>query len=407
LATLASGRSGTGLIRGGALAIVDGRIAFVGREEDLPSRFQADEEIDLAGRLVTPGLIDCHTHLVFGGDRSNEFEARLAGADYEAIAKAGGGIQSTVRATRAETEESLVASAAKRLNSFICEGVTTIEIKSGYGLDYETELRMLRAARRLGQIYPIDIVTTLLAAHTVPGDQERATYLNLVTEKIIPRAVEDGLADAIDGFCDSIGFSSEELQRVFRRARELALPVKVHADQLSDAGGAELAAQFSALSADHLEKTGAAGVAALARAGTVAVLLPGAYFDLREKHLPPIEQMRTMGVRIAIATDCNPGSSPLVSILTAMRMAAVQFSLSVDEVLAGVTREAARALGRHAETGALEVGKSANLAIWNVERPVELVYWMGSNPLFSRVWRGKKTSLTGSIDWGWRASNAP
>ena len=388
LATLAADRPGLGLIEAGAIGVVGGRIAFVGPETQLPPGTHADSQVDLEGRLVTPGLIDCHTHLVFGGDRSAEFEMRLAGADYQDIARAGGGIQSSVRATRAATEDALVASAMQRLRWLMAEGVTTVEIKSGYGLELESELRMLRAARRLGLEYPIDVSTTLLAAHAVPAELERSDYLDLITQQILPAAASASLADAVDGFCEGIAFSPAEIRRVFDCARSLGLPVKLHADQLSDSGGAALAAHYGALSADHLEWTSADGVAALARVGTVAVLLPGAFFSLRETRRPPVPALRQAGVRMAVATDCNPGTSPLRSLLTAMNMAAVQFGLSVDEVIAGVTREAAHALGLQQQVGSLEVGKRANLAIWNLSRPAELICWIGGSPLHSRIWRG-------------------
>ena len=390
LATLASDDDdGVGLIERGAIAVTDGRIGFVGPESALPADLTAREETDLKGRLVTPGLIDCHTHAVFGGDRSREFEWRLGGADYQAIAKAGGGIRSTVQATRAMSEAALVAAATPRLQALMAEGVTTVEIKSGYGLELDTELRMLRAARRLGQEQPVRVVTTLLAAHAVPANVDRADYLKDIVNTIIPCAASEQLADAVDGFCEGIAFTPAELRPVFEAARSHGLGIKLHADQLSDGGGAELAAEFHALSADHLECTSAAGVAALARAGTVAVLLPGSFFSMRETRRPPIESLRRARVRMAIATDCNPGTSPLMSILTAMNLAAVQFHLSVDEVLAGVTREAAFALGLQAEIGTLELGKRADLAIWNVERPVELFYWLGGKPLHARVRNGQ------------------
>jgi imidazolonepropionase len=389
LATLAPDRPGLGLVDAGAIAVRDGRIAFAGPESELPVGAGATEEIDLEGRLVTPGLIDCHTHLVFGGERSAEFELRLAGASYQDIARSGGGIHSTVRATRAAGEEELLASAAQRLGHFLAQGVTTIEIKSGYGLDLDTELRMLRVARRLGREHPIDVSTTLLAAHAVPADTSRPACLEFITQRLIPAAAAQSLADAVDGFCEGIGFSPAEIRQVFASARAHGLPVKLHADQLSDTGAAALAAQCGALSADHLECTGPDGVAALARAGTVAVLLPGAFLCLREHRRPPVQALRSARVRMAVATDCNPGTSPLLSILTAMSLAAVQFGLTVDEVIAGVTREAAHALGVHAEVGTLEVGKRANLAIWNVARPAELVYWIGTQPLYARIWRGQ------------------
>jgi imidazolonepropionase len=389
LATLAPGNPGLGFIENGAIASRGGRIAFLGPESELSRATDTIEEIDLEGRLVTPGLIDCHTHLIFAGDRSDEFEQRLAGADYQAISRAGGGILATVRATRRATERELVASAAARLRTYLAEGVTTIEIKSGYGLDLETELRMLRAARAIGREYPIDVVTTLLAAHTAPPDVDRRAFLALVNERLIPLAAAENLVDAVDGYCEAIGFAPSELCEVFASARLHDIPVKVHADQLSNSGGAALAAEWQALSADHLEWTDEEGVAALARAGTVAVLLPGAFFALRECRVPPIASLRNAGARIAVATDCNPGTSPLISILTAVNMAAVQFGLTVEESIAAVTREAAYALGRQEEVGTLELGKRADLAIWNLERPAELVYWLGHKPLHSRIWRGE------------------
>ncbi|HTB67633.1 MAG TPA: imidazolonepropionase [Steroidobacteraceae bacterium] len=389
IATLDARRSGVGLIERGAVAVSDGRLVYVGKEADLPAGINGAIETDLEGRLITPGLIDCHTHLVFAGDRSDEFVLRLAGADYQTIAQNGGGIQSTVRATRAASEAQLIDSAEERLLHFLAEGITTIEIKSGYGLDLATELKMLRAARSLGRRHRVHICTTLLAAHAMPSDQDRQVYLDLITREIIPQAAAAGLADAVDGYCERIGFTAAELRQVFASARAHGLPVKVHADQLSDAGGAALAAECSALSADHLEWSNPAGIAALARAGTVAVLLPGAFFALRETQLPRVAELRRAGVRIALATDCNPGTSPLLSLLTAMSMAAVQFGLTVEETLAAVTREAAHALGLQQEVGTLEIGKRADMAIWNLERPAELIYWMGRNRLHARVWRGQ------------------
>lgn len=388
LATLAPERPGVGLLERGAIGVVDGRIVFAGPEADLPAGAAAAQAFDLEGRLVTPGLIDCHTHLVFAGDRSGEFQMRLAGADYQSIAKAGGGILSTVRATRSATDEALADSAGERLRVLLGEGVTTVEIKSGYGLDVATELRMLRVARALGRAHPVEVVTTLLAAHTVPPEGGREAYIDTVTQRLIPQAAREGLADAVDGFCEGIAFTPEEIRRVFEAARSAGLRVKLHADQLSDTGGAALAAEFQALSADHLEWTHEAGVAALANAGTVAVLLPGAFYSLRERQLPPVAALRRANVRIAVATDCNPGTAPLLSILLAMNLAAVQFGLTVEECLAGVTREAAHALGRERELGTLEPGKWADLAVWDVERPAELIYWMGRKPLYKRIWRG-------------------
>lgn len=388
LATLSPQLAGVGLIERGALGVVAGRIMFAGPLSELPADACAKEEIELYGRLVTPGLIDCHTHIVFGGERSAEFGMRLAGADYQSIARAGGGILATVRATRAATDEVLLAEASERVHALMAEGVTTMEIKSGYGLDVPHELRMLRVARSLGRQLPLGVQTTLLAAHAVPPETPRAEYLRRVSDELIPRAAAEQLADAVDGFCENIAFSAAELRPVFAAARAHGLPVKVHADQLSDGGGAALAAEFHALSADHLEWTGEAGVAALARAGTVAVLLPGAFHCLRERRVPPVAALRKHGVRMALATDCNPGTSPLLSILTAMNIGAIQFGLTVEETLAAVTREAARALGRHEEIGTLEFGKCADLAIWDAERPAELVYWIGRNPLYARIWRG-------------------
>jgi imidazolonepropionase len=390
LATLDPSRSGLGVIENGAVAAVDGRIAFVGPAADLPIGSDAKERVALGGRWITPGLIDCHTHLVHGGDRALEFEMRLAGRSYEEIARAGGGILSTVRATRAANEDDLVSSALARLDRLIAEGVTTIEIKSGYGLDAASEVKMLRAARRLGDERRIEVLTSFLGAHALPSEaqDDRASYVASVCA-MIPALVSEGLVDAVDAFCESIAFSADETAQVFRAARAAGLRVKLHADQLSNLHGAKLAADFQAMSADHLEYTDEEGIAAMARAGTVAVLLPGAFYVLREKQLPPIEAMRRSRVPIALATDCNPGSSPVTSLLLVMNMAAALFHLSVDEIIAGVTREAARALDRLDRCGTLSVGKNCDLAIWDIERPAELVYRLGFNPLHARVWRGR------------------
>ncbi|HEX7886128.1 MAG TPA: imidazolonepropionase [Phenylobacterium sp.] len=391
LATLSRSAPGLGLIEGGAVAARDGRIAFVGPVQDLPTGWSSSEVIDLEGRLVTPGLIDCHTHLVFGGDRADEFEMRRQGASYEEIAAAGGGILSTVRATRKADDAELHRQAADRLDRMIAEGVTTVEIKSGYGLDEETELRILRVARALGAERPVEVATTLLAAHTFPPEfkTDRQAYVRAIVERMIPAAAAEGLADAVDAFLEPIAFSPAEVREVFTAAKAHGLPVKLHADQLTASGGAALAAEFGALSADHLEWTDAAGIAALAKVGTVAVLLPGAFFNLREGPKPPVEALRKAGVAMAVATDCNPGTSPIVSLQAAMTLAAVQFRMTVEEIVAGVTREAAKALGQEDWVGTLEVGKACDLAIWNVERPAELVYWLGRNNLFARVWRGR------------------
>ncbi len=390
LATLAlKNGNGLGLIQSGAIACKDGRIAYVGPQDALPGQ-TARRIIDCEGRLITPGLIDCHTHLVHGGDRAHEFELRLAGASYEEIAKAGGGIASTMRATRTANEAELVRSALPRLDHVIAEGVTTIEIKSGYGLDVETEMRCLRAARALAAERDVSIVTTFLGAHALPPEAEgnKDRYIDCVCNEMLPAIAQANLADAVDGFCEGIAFSSTQMMRVFEAAKRFGLPVKLHADQLSNLHGAKLAADHGALSADHLEYTDEAGAAALAQAGTVAVLLPGAFYMLREKQLPPVEALRRHGAAIALATDCNPGTSPLTSLLLTMNMGATLFRLTVDECIAGVTREAARALGRLDRIGTLEAGKDCDLAIWNVTRPAELVYRIGFNPLHRRVRRG-------------------
>jgi imidazolonepropionase len=391
LATLAPGADGLGIVEGGAVAAKDGRIAFVGAQADLPTDTGAAERIDCEGRWITPGLIDCHTHLVFGGNRAHEFELRLKGASYEEIARAGGGIVSTVSATRAASEDELVRSALPRLDRLIAEGCTTVEIKSGYGLDLDTETRMLRAARRLAAERPVAVATSFLGAHALPKEAggDKDAYIDLVCREMIPAVAEAGLADAVDAFCEGIAFSPEQTARVFAAAKAHGLEVKLHADQLSNLHGARLAAEHGALSADHLEYTDEDGAAALARAGTVAVLLPGAFYTLRETKLPPVESFRRHGTAMALATDCNPGTSPLTSLLLAMNMGATLFRMTVDECVAGVTREAARALGRLGDIGTLEVGKACDLAIWSIERPAELVYRLGFNPLHQRIWRGQ------------------
>lgn len=393
LATFAPGLPGIGAIEAGAVLARDGRIVFAGPEAELPAdAARGAEAIDCAGRWITPGLVDCHAHIVHGGNRAREFAMRLAGASYEEIARAGGGILSTVRDTRALDVEGLVAAALPRLDRLLAEGVTTIEVKSGYGLTIESEIAMLRAARALAERRRVRVVTSWLAAHATPPDYagRNAAYLD---EVVIPGLVEahaDGLVDAVDGFCEGIAFSPDEIARVFDAARALGLPVKLHAEQLSNLGGAALAASCGALSADHLEHLDEAGVAAMARAGTVAVLLPGAFYTLRETRKPPVAALRAAGVPIAVATDCNPGSSPLTSLLLALNMAATLFGLTVEECLAGVTREAARALGLLGEIGTLEAGKAADLAIWDVESPAELVYRMGFTPQHARVVAGQE-----------------
>jgi len=389
LATLAPERSGLGEVEDGLIACNGGRIIYAGPAEDAPA-LEARAEIDCEGRWITPGLIDCHTHLVFGGDRAHEFELRLAGASYEEIARAGGGIVSTMTATREASEESLLGSALGRLDALIAEGATTVEVKSGYGLSLDGELKQLRVARSLGEARPVRIATTLLGAHAIPPEYlgRSDDYIDLVCRQMIPAVAEAGLADAVDAFCEGIGFSALQVRRVFYAARRNGLRVKIHAEQLSNCGGARLAAAFGALSADHLEYLDDDGVAAMAAAGVVATLLPGAFYFVRETKTPPVERLRALGVPIALATDCNPGTSPLTSLLLTMNMAATLFRLTVAECLTAVTRNAARALGLADEIGTLEAGKRCDLAIWDIERPAQLVYALGFNPLHARVWGG-------------------
>jgi imidazolonepropionase len=379
LATM-TGDSPYGAIRDGAIGIRGAAIAWVGHERDLPRDASAQQSLDGGGAWATPGLIDCHTHLVYAGNRVDEFEARLNGATYTEIAEAGGGIKSTVRATRAASDDELVAQSRPRLAALAAEGVTTVEIKSGYGLDTANELRQLRAARRVAADIGVDVRTTLLAAHALPLEfAGRADdYIDLVCEEIIPAAASEHVADAVDAFCDTIGFTAAQTRRVFEAARRHGLPVKLHADQLSDTGGAALAAEFGALSADHIEYTSEAGVDAMARAGTVAVLLPGAFYALRETRLPPIAALRTKGVPMAIASDCNPGTSPATSLPLMLNMACTLFRLTPAEALAGVTRHAARALGC-ADRGTIAVGQRADIALWDIVLPAELCYRIGGS----------------------------
>jgi imidazolonepropionase len=374
---------GLGVVEHGVLAASAGRLVYAGAAADAPA-MDAAETIDCGERWVTPGLIDCHTHLVFGGDRCAEFEARLAGASYAELA-AIGGIRSTVAATRAASDAELLAGALHRLDAMIAEGVTTVEVKSGYGLDTATELRQLRIARALPGERDIRVVTSLLAAHAVPpGCDDADLYIDSIIADLLPAVCAEGLADAVDAFCETIAFSPAQVARVFAAAGRARLRVKLHADQLSDGGGAALAARFGALSADHLEYTSERGVRAMAAAGTVAVILPGAFYALRETTRPPVASLRAAGVRMAVATDCNPGSSPMTSPLLAMNMAATLFGLTVVECLRGMTANAARALSLEGETGTLAAGMRADLAIWSVGKPAELVYWIGSNPLWCR-----------------------
>lgn len=384
LATMRAGGAPYGAIRDGAIGITAGRIEWVGPRDDLSGAPEAlaTDVLDAERAWVTPGLVDCHTHLVYGGNRANEFEMRLNGASYEEIARAGGGIVSTVLTTREASDHELATTAAGRVKSLLSEGVTTVEIKSGYGLDLATELRMLRIARLLGDTAPVTVKTTFLGAHAVPAEfKGRAdAYIDFVVNEVLPAVASAGLADAVDCFCENIGFTPEQTMRVFDAAKALGLPVKLHADQRTDTGGAALAAKYGALSADHIEYSNEAGIAAMAAAGTVGVLLPGAYYFLREDHLPDIAAMRRHGLHMALATDSNPGSSPLVSILLALNFGCTIFRLTPEEALAGVTRNGAKALGMGATHGTIEVGKVADLVLWKVDAPAELAYAMGANP---------------------------
>ncbi|MGI6852440.1 imidazolonepropionase [Mesorhizobium sp. 1B3] len=390
VATMDDESAGYRLVERASIVIEDGRIVWVGADADLPASYRDAPSSGLEGRLVTPGLIDCHTHLVYGGDRAREFEMRLEGASYEAIARAGGGILSSVRNTREANEEELLALALPRVDTLLREGVTTLEIKSGYGLDIASELKMLRVARRIGELRPVHVVTTWLAAHALPPEfkDDRAGYIDRVVIAGMDQGHAEGLIDAVDGFCEGIAFSVEEMARIFEHARTLGLPVKLHAEQLSDLGGAAMAAEHGALSADHLEYLGANGIEAMAKAGTVAVLLPGAFYTLRETQYPPIQALREAGVAIALATDSNPGTSPLTSILLTMNMGATLFRMTPAECLRAVTRNAARALAL-ADRGLIAPGARADLAIWDVRHPAELSYRIGFNPLHARVFGGQ------------------
>jgi imidazolonepropionase len=381
-----------------AIAEQHGRIVAVASFDELRRQFPAAGLYDAEGRLVTPGFIDCHTHIVHAGSRAAEFERRLAGESYQSIARSGGGILATVRATRAASLQQLIAAALPRVDALLAEGVTTLEIKSGYGLDLDTEQRMLQVARDIGRLRPLAITTTYLGAHTNPPEYagDAAGYVERLCTELIPAVAASNLADAFDAYCESVAFTPPQVARIFAAARAHGLPVKLHADQLSNMHGAMLAAQHQALSADHLEYTDDAGVNALAAAGSVAVLLPGAYYFLRETQRPPVAALRRAGVPMAVATDCNPGTSPLTSILTAMNLAAVEFGLGVGECLVGVTRHAAQALGLHASVGTIEVGKWCDLAIWNVGQPAELVHNLGARPLHRRFWHGQP-GLSGQL----------
>lgn len=387
LAAMTGGDAPYGLVKDGTLVIRDDRIQWLGPAARLPAEFMDLPAVDLEGRVVTPALIDCHTHLVYGGNRAREFEMRLEGATYEEIARAGGGILSTVRATRESSESGLVEAALPRVDRMIGEGIATVEIKSGYGLDLETEAKMLRAARRIERLRPVRVRTTFLGAHAVPPEYEGLAdeYIDFVCETVLPAIQRDGLADAVDAFCERIAFSAAQVGRVFVTARELGLPVKLHAEQLSNSDGAALAASFNALSADHLEYLDDAGISAMAAAGTVAVLLPGAAHFLRDPTVPPVNAMRSHGVPMAVATDLNPGSSPLLDPVLALSLACLLFRLTPEEALGGMTRVAARVLGLDGEIGTLEVGKRGDLAVWEVAHPAELAYWMGGAPCRSVI----------------------
>lgn len=388
LATL-SGPDPYGLVEDGAVVIEDEIIVWAGPRAELPKDFANANSMSVDGRLVTPALIDCHTHIVSGGNRAREFEMRLNGATYEEIARAGGGILSTVNATRDASEEELLADALPRVDTLIAEGVSVIEVKSGYGLDEETELRMLRAARKIGQERPVRIVTTFLGAHATPPEYKGRddAYIDEVVIPTLRKAHAESLVDAVDGFCEKIAFSPAQIARVFDAAKELSLPVKLHAEQLSNLGGAKMAASYGALSSDHIEYLDDAGIQAMADANSVAVILPGAFYTLREKQMPPIDGLRQHGVPMALATDANPGSSPLTSLLLTMNMGCTLFRMTPQEALAGVTRNAARALGL-TDCGTIEVGKRADLAVWDIEHPAELSYRIGFNPLHKRIFGG-------------------
>jgi imidazolonepropionase len=391
LVTMAETGAPYGLIDDSAIAVAGERIAWIGSMSELaqqPASSRAIER-DAKGRCITPGLIDCHTHLVYGGTRAREFERRLEGATYEEIARAGGGIRSTVAATRALSEDALYEASRLRLEALLAEGVTTVEIKSGYGLDTASEAKSLRVARRLGRDLPVTVLTTFLGAHALPPEfaDRPDAFIDAVVGDMLPAIAREGLADAVDAFCEGIGFTPAQVERVFQGARKLGLPVKLHAEQLSNLGGAALAARYGALSADHLEYIDEAGVQAMAAAGTVAVLLPGAFYFLRERQLPPIDLFRKHGVPIAISTDCNPGTSPVTSLLLMLNMACTLFRMTPEQALAGVTRNAARALGL-GDRGTLQAGKQADFVVWDIEEPAELSYRFGFNPVIEIVKAG-------------------
>lgn len=388
-ATMAHDAAPYGMIKDAAIAVNDGHVCWVGSKDDVPAEYQAFQNVDLGGRLVTPGLIDCHTHIVHGGDRAVEFEMRLNGASYEEVARAGGGIVSTVKATREASEEDLLADALRRVDVMIDEGVTCVEVKSGYGLDVESELRMLRVARAISKHRDVLVKTTFLGAHATPAEYAGRddAYLDDICIPALRAAHAEGLVDVVDGFCEGIAFGLDQISRVFDVARELGLPVKLHAEQLSNLGGAKLAASYGALSADHIEYLDEEGVKAMAEAGTVAVILPGAFYTLRETQAPPVDLLRKYKVPMAIATDLNPGTSPLNSMLLTLNMGCTLFRMTPEEVLEGATKNAARALGL-TNTGTIAVGQRADMAVWDIKHPAELSYRIGFNPLHSRIFGG-------------------
>ena len=399
LATMVSSGCPYGAVRNGAIAVRGGRIAWVGAARDLPNDLEhrAAKVHDVGGGWITPGLIDCHTHLVHAGSRAREFELRLLGATYEEIARQGGGIRSTVAATRAASEDELFRVSAGRISSFLREGVTTMEIKSGYGLDLESELKILRVAVRLGMEFPVTVHPTFLGAHAVPPEYEGRgdDYIDFLCREALPSAVEQGLVKAVDAFCETIGFTYAQTERMFQAAKQLSLPVKLHAEQLSDQNGASLAARYHALSADHLEHLSEEGVRAMAQSGTVAVLLPGAYYFLRDTKAPPVQLLRSRGIPMAVASDTNPGTCPAGSLLLMLNMACTLFRLTPEEALAGVTINGARALGIHDRTGTLEAGKDADFVVWDISEPAELSYRFGFNPAVSVVKAGRPVNFGG------------
>lgn len=387
VATMAPDTAAYGLIQNAAIVVGRGHILWIGKAGDCPAEYSHCKQVSYGGRLVTPALIDCHTHIVHGGNRAREFEMRLQGASYEEVARAGGGIVSTVSATRNETAEVLLKSGLARADALIAQGVSTIEIKSGYGLDMETELKMLRVARKIGTLRPVHIVTTYLGAHAVPAGMEADAYIDTVCIPTLIAAHAEGLVDAVDGFCEGIAFTPAQIARVFDAAKALGLPVKLHAEQLSHLGGTALAARYGALSADHVEYANADDAVLMAQSGTVAVLLPGAFYTLKETQAPPVAAFRTQGVAMAVGTDWNPGSSPLGSVLLAMNMACTLFGLTSEEALAGTTREAAKALGL-ADRGVIKADNRADFAVWDAQDPAALAYGIGINPLYARIWGG-------------------